>query len=127
MSPLYEPSFCIQFNTGTGDVNFNYDPQLKGGYVDYGLLTFDLDWLKKNKKSTFYVKNLETNTLWIEWPAWKNQPGVDKEVSEQNMKDLHGVEVTIRAYGNGNESTVAKTAYYGKGHKQYWKHKFRFT
>ena len=120
------PNFCFDYYASAGNENISFNPQLdKKGVVDHVLIKFDLDWLKKNKRPTLYVLNLHFNKIWIEWPAWRNQPGVDKNVWEQNMKDLKGVKVLIRAYTkNPNYSTVAKTAEYGRGHKQYWKHCF---
>lgn len=80
-------------------------------------LSLNLEWLKKNKKPTFYVKDLQKNRLWIEWPVWKGN-GTDND-----LEVLNDVEVMIRAFKeNPGTSTVAKNVKYKEN--QYWTHQF---
>ena len=117
---IQDEKYCFSFlSRATVDDTWSFQTDVPHKNETIRQLSFNLDWLKKNKTPTFYVRDLDSNKLWIEWPVWKGKPGV----SEQDIKDLEGVKVLIRAYDDiPDKNTGSRTADYKKN--QYWNHFF---
>jgi|TARA_Y100000813_G_C24160556_1_gene351883 hypothetical protein len=118
---IQDDKYCFSFaSRATVDDTWRFQTDVKHNNETIRQLSFNFDWLKKNKTPTFYVEDLHKYRLWIEWPVWKGKPGV----SDQDIKDLEGVKVLIRAYDANppDKNTGSRTAEYKKN--QYWTHDF---